>query len=111
MNKRRSYDIDSTNIQTLAQKLVSKNEYSYMKDFAMNTKAHLLPFIDHLVKVYEKLGMIKLAEYWKEYRILILKSGEAEFVENADILTNLGLKLGLTGEKQISGKPTSQTLQ
>jgi hypothetical protein len=104
------YDIEMQNIMTLSQKLVSKKEYRYFKDLAMNLNAHKIVVIDFLIKRYEKFP--RIVEFLKTIREIVLRIGEAYFLlEKGDILTHLGLKVGKAGVIEIDGSESSQSIE
>lgn len=101
MSARKNYDIEMQHLQTLSQKLAQK--YPILSDFACNADAVKLAELDAKIQ--------PLIEKWKEkdptfvaqllqFREYIKLRGEARWIQGADNLTNLGLKLGATGRKE-----------
>lgn len=110
MSKRKEkYDIEAQNIMTLSQKLVSKSEYAYFRDFAMNLNADKIAIIDLLLETYKKYPKVK--EFLTNLRKQLMRVGEALYIMESDVLTNLGLKVGKTGVVEISGKSTSDSME
>jgi hypothetical protein len=89
-------------IQTLAQKLVSKKEYSFLSDYAMNVYADKIALIDICLEAFKNFP--EIVERLKALRYRLLKIGTALWIMNADVITNLGLKVGKTGVREIHGK-------
>jgi len=98
--KKKKYDIEAMHIQTLSQKLVSK--LPHLKDYACNVNADKIALLDFFIKAYEDDA--EFVDWLKGLREQILRMGEAYWVMNADVLTNLGLKVGKTGVIEIDGK-------
>jgi hypothetical protein len=48
-------------------------------------------------------------EWLKSLREQLKRQGEALYLMHADILTNLGLKVGRTGEREIRGKASASS--
>ena len=101
-------DVESQFLTTLSQKVASKKDLAYLKDYAMNVNADKIAVLDILIEKYEKLNMSKIVEFLKDLREKLKRIGEARYVMNADVLTNLGLKLGKRG-KTISGIKADST--
>jgi hypothetical protein len=102
--QKKKYDIETQTLQTLSQKLASKR--SDLADYACNLNADKLAYLDLLIKAYEDDA--EFVAWLKEIREQIKLQGEALWIMNADVLTNLGLKVGKTGMREISGKRTDQ---
>lgn len=100
---RKKYDIEMQNIMTLSQKLVGKQEYGYLKDYACNVLADKIALLDIYIIAFEDDE--EMLEWLKALREQVLRLGEALWVrDEGDQLTNLGLKVGRTGRRRISAK-------
>lgn len=99
-SRRGKYDIEMQTLQTLGQKLVAKRRD--LQDYACNVFADKMARIDLLLLAYEDDE--EMVEWLKGLRTQIMMMGEALWIMNADVLTNLGLKVGRTGRREISGK-------
>jgi hypothetical protein len=98
---KKKYDIEMQTLQTLSQKLAAKR--SDLSDYACNLNADKLAILDLYIKNYEDLDP-EFVAWLKSLREELKLQGEAQWIMHADILTNLGLKLGKTGTREISGK-------
>jgi len=98
--RRQNFDIEMQHIQTLSQKLVAKQEFAHFKDYACNVYADKLALLDIII-LEEQDEEIKemLRKVWLQRKRL----GEALWIMRADVLTNLGLKVGRTGVREIDG--------
>ena len=99
---KKKYDIETQTLQTLSQKLASKR--SDLADYACNLNADKLAYLDLMIKAYANDA--EFVEWLKAIREQVKLQGEALWIMNADVLTNLGLKVGKTGTREISGKST-----
>jgi len=107
-SKRRKYDIEAEHIYTLSQKLVAKEGFAYLRDYALNLNSRDIAILDYLIEKYKDYPLV--VAYLKDIRNLKLKIGEAEFlIEKGDILTHLGLKLGKSGVVEINGIETDES--
>lgn len=98
--RRAKYDIEMQHIQALSQKLASK--YPHLQDYAMNLNANKIAKIDVLLKLYQ--NDLETVEFLNSLKEALIIQGEALWIMNADVLTNLGLKLGKTGIREIKGR-------
>lgn len=98
---KKKYDIEMQTLQTLSQKLASK--MPDLSDYACNLNADKLAVLDLYIKAYEEDDP-DLAAWLKGLREQLKRQGEALWIMHADVLTNLGLKVGRTGMREISGK-------
>jgi hypothetical protein len=98
--KRAKYDIEMQHIQALSQKIASN--HPELQDYAMNLNADKIAKIDVLLKFFEDDP--ETIEFLKGLRETLLMQGIALWIMNADVLTNLGLKLGKSGVREIKGK-------
>ncbi len=98
---KKKYDIEMQTLQTLSQKLAAKR--GDLSDYACNLNADKLAIIDLYIKTYENVDP-ELIAWLKNLREELKLQGEALWVMHADVLTNLGLKVGKTGMREISGK-------
>lgn len=98
---KKKYDIEMQTLQTLSQKLAAK--MPSLADYACNLNADKLAFLDLYIKNYEKEDP-DFVEELKSLRDELKTTGEALWIMHADVLTNLGLKVGKTGMREISGK-------
>jgi len=105
--RRQGFDIEMQHIQTLSQKLVAKREFAHFKDYACNVYADKLALLDIII-IEEKDEEIK--EMLEKVREQRKRLGEALWIMHADVLTNLGLKVGKTGEREISGAGTPENV-
>jgi len=99
---KKKYDIEMQTLQTLSQKLAAK--MPTLADYACNLNADKLAILDLYIKNYEDEDP-DFTEWLKEIREELKVQGEAQWIMHADILTNLGLKVGKTGVREIRGKP------
>jgi len=104
-NRRQQYDIEQQHIQTLGQKLVSKRPE--LKDYACNLYADKVAMLDLEI---EQQDDPEIVEVLKKLRMQLLRKGEASWIMHADVLTNLGLKVGRTGIREYSGKPDNTNI-
>jgi hypothetical protein len=97
---RKKYDIEMQTLQTLSQKLASK--MPNLCDYACNIYAKELGIIDVYLSVYPNDSKLvaKLTAMREQLKII----GEAVYIRNSDVLTNLGLKVGRTGTRDMNGK-------
>jgi hypothetical protein len=89
------YDIEMQTLQTLSQKL--SNKMPNLQDFAVNAYADKIASIDLYLSLYsddEKL--VKELSILRNHYVLL---GRALYIKRADVLTNLGLAVGVTGIK------------
>ncbi|MCJ7767834.1 hypothetical protein MUP79_05550 [Candidatus Bathyarchaeota archaeon] len=100
-NRRHAYDIEAQHIQTLGQKLVSKRPE--LKDYACNVYADKIAALD--IAIQENKKDPDISEILNRLRTQLLRKGEAIWIMKADVLTNLGLKVGRTGVREYHGKP------
>ena len=98
---KKKYDIEMQTLQTLSQKLASKSPE--LADYACNLNADKLALLDLYIKAYEGEDA-EFVEWLRGLREQLKRQGEALWIMNADVLTNLGLKVGRTGAREISGK-------
>jgi hypothetical protein len=98
---KKKYDIEMQTLQTLSQKLAAKR--GDLSDYACNLNADKLAILDLYIKNYEDFDP-KFVDWLKGLREQLKLQGEALWIMRADVLTNLGLKLGKTGTREISGK-------
>lgn len=99
---KKKYDIEMQTLQTLSQKLAAK--MPTLADYACNLNADKLAILDLYIKNYEDEDP-EFVEELKTLREELKVQGEAQWIMHADILTNLGLKVGKTGVREIRGKP------
>ena len=89
-------------IQTLGQKLVAKTPE--LADYACNVFADKIAMLDIVIDTLnpetDSKKLIGLLRLTREH---IKRKGEALWIMHADTLTNLGLKVGKTGIKELSG--------
>lgn len=97
---KKKYDIEMQTLQTLSQKLAAKR--NDLADYACNLNADKLAILDLYIKAYEDDK--EFLEWLKGLREQLKRQGEALWIMSADVLTNLGLKVGRTGMREISGK-------
>jgi len=106
--QKKKYDIEMQTLQTLSQKLAAKSPE--LSDYACNLNADKLAVLDLYLKCYGETGEKVCKEdeeffvWLKGLREQLKLQGEALWIMHADVLTNLGLKLGKTGTREISGK-------
>ena len=96
-------------LQTLSQKLAQK--MPKLSDYACNLNADKLAIIDMYLAQIGKPETEELQDLksWLEgIREELKLQGEALWIKNADVLTNLGLKLGKTGVKEFNASATSE---
>lgn len=98
---KKKYDIEMQTLQTLSQKLAAK--MPGLADYACNLNADKLALLDLYINNLEKEDPEFVAEL-KALRDELKTTGEALWIMHADVLTNLGLKVGRTGSREISGK-------
>jgi len=98
---KKKYDIEMQTLQTLSQKLAAKR--NDLADYACNLNADKLAILDLYIKAYEDEDP-EFADWLKGLREQLKLQGEALWIMHADVLTNLGLKVGKTGMREISGK-------
>ena len=98
---KKKYDIEMQTLQTLSQKLAAK--MPDLSDYACNLNADKLAVLDLYIKAYEDDDK-EFADWLKGLREQLKRQGEALWIMHADVLTNLGLKVGKTGIREISGK-------
>jgi hypothetical protein len=98
---KKKYDIEMQTLQTLSQKLAAKSPE--LSDYACNLNADKLAVLDLYIKTYEETEK-EFVDWLKGMREQLKLQGEALWIMHADVLTNLGLKLGKTGMREISGK-------
>ncbi|MEM2999575.1 MAG: hypothetical protein QXX34_03505 [Candidatus Bathyarchaeia archaeon] len=98
---KKKYDIEMQTLQTLSQKLASKSPE--LADYACNLNADKLAILDLYIKAYEAEDE-EFVNWLKGLRAQLKVQGEALWIMNADVLTNLGLKVGKTGVREIGGK-------
>lgn len=102
MSMRKKYDIEMQTLQTLSQKLAAKRPD--LADYACNMNADKIAILDLYIAAFEKEDP-EFVDWLKSLRAQLQRQGEALYLMHADILTNLGLKVGKTGEREIRGKP------
>ena len=98
---KKKYDIEMQTLQTLSQKLAAKTPE--LSDYACNLNADKLAVLDLYIKTYEDEDK-ELVEWMKGLREQLKRQGEALWIMHADVLTNLGLKVGKTGIREFNGK-------
>jgi hypothetical protein len=98
--RRRQYDIEMLHIQTLSQKLASK--MPQLSDYACNVFADKIAQIDIYLEAFKNFP--EIVQRLKALRYRLLKIGTALWIMDADVITNLGLKVGKTGMREIHGK-------
>lgn len=98
---KKKYDIEMQTLQTLSQKLAAKR--GDLSDYACNLNADKLAILDLYIKNYKDLDP-EFVDWLKGLREQLQLQGEALWIMHADVLTNLGLKVGKTGMREISGK-------
>ncbi len=98
---KKKYDIEMQTLQTLSQKLAAKR--GDLSDYACNLNADKLAILDLYILAYEDEGP-EFVDWLKGLREQLKRQGEALWIMNADVLTNLGLKVGKTGMREIRGK-------
>jgi spermidine/putrescine-binding protein len=92
-------------LQTLSQKLASKSPG--LVDFACNAYADKIAMINLFIKL--NADNPELVKKLQELRDALKEVGEALWIKNSDVLTNLGLKVGRTGRSEINGSSDSET--
>lgn len=98
--QKNKYDIEMQTIQTLSQKLAAK--MPQLADYACNLYADKLAMIDILILTLNDPDyIVELKVIREQFKTI----GEALWIKKSDPLTNLGLKLGRTGTRVISGSP------
>lgn len=102
--RRQHYDIEAQHIQTLGQKLVAKRPE--LQDYACNVFADKIAMLDIVIGQENDPDIL---EVLKGLRAQLKQKGEALWIMKADVLTNLGLKVGRTGVREISGKRATDT--
>ena len=95
-------DFEMQNIQTLGQKLVAKRPE--LADYACNVFADKCAMLDIALEGLDAEKDSEVIEILKGVREQLQRRGEAIFIMHSDILTNLGLKVGRTGTKEMSGR-------
>ena len=101
--KKQHYDdFEMQHIQTLGQKLVAKRPE--LSDYACNVLADKCAQLDIILESLDVQEDAEVIEVLKVVREQLQRRGEAIFIMNADILTNLGLKVGKTGVKELRGR-------
>lgn len=103
---KKKYDIEMQTLQTLSQKLAGKSPE--LSDYACNLNADKLALLDLYIKAYADEDA-EFVEWLRGLREQLKRQGEALWIMNADVLTNLGLKVGKTGVREISGKRSEAT--
>jgi len=103
---KKKYDIEMQTLQTLSQKLAAKRPD--LVDYACNLNADKIAVLDLYIKAYEKEDP-EFVEWVKGLREQLKIQGEALYFMDADILTNLGLKVGKTGMREIGGKASTSS--
>jgi hypothetical protein len=98
---RKKYDIEMQTLQTLSQKLAAK--LPDLSDYACNLNADKLAILDLYILAYGEDDK-EFVEWLRGLREQLKRQGEALWIMHADVLTNLGLKVGKTGVREISGK-------
>ncbi len=89
-------------LQTLSQKLAAK--MPQLSDYACNLNADKLAIIDLYLAQFDEEDDPEFWGWLQDLRAELKMQGEALWIMNADVLTNLGLKIGKTGMREISGK-------
>lgn len=100
--QKKKYDIETQTLQTLSQKLAGKR--SELSDYACNLFADKIAIIDLYLRRYNNNP--EIITWLQNLREELKLQGEALWIMHADVLTNLGLKVGRTGMREISGKRT-----
>ena len=105
--RRKHYDdMEMHTIQTLGQKWASKNPQ--VSDYACNVFADKIAMLDIEIELLksalESEKDLEAIEVLEVVRENLRRRGEAIYIMHSDILTNLGLKVGKTGIREISGK-------
>jgi len=103
--KNQRYDIENSTLQTLSQKLAAKSPA--LVDYACNVYAEKLAMIDLTMLLYADDP--ELVAELEVIRNQLKLMGEALWIKNSDVLTNLGLKVGKTGTRVINGKTDDET--
>lgn len=99
---KKKYDIEMQTLQTLSQKLAAK--MPQLVDYACNLNADKLALIDRYITALKDEDP-ELAAELESIREELKTTGEALWIMHADVLTNLGLKVGKTGMSDaITGK-------
>lgn len=99
---KKKYDIEMQTLQTLSQKLASK--MPNLADYACNLNADKLAMLDIYIQALAEEDP-EFVEELKTTRQELKLTGEALWIMNADVLTNLGLKVGRTGIREgVEGK-------
>lgn len=98
---KKKYDIEMQTLQTLSQKLAAKRDD--LSDYACNLYANKIAVLDLYIKKIKPIDP-EFAKELESLREEMKVQGEALWIMHADVLTNLGLKVGKTGMREISGK-------
>lgn len=108
LSSRRLYDIEQDKVQLLSQKLAAKKPL--LADYACNAFADKLVNLDIAIETVEKtedvnvkdtqelLGLLKAA------RMHLLAQGAALWIMKSNEITQLGLKVGVTGIRTFNAK-------
>jgi len=108
LSNRRLYDIEQDKIQLLSQKWAAKKPI--FADYACNAFANQLANLDIAIETIEKtedltsqetqelLGLLKVA------RLQFLTKGAALWIMHSNEITQLGLKVGVTGIRTFNAK-------
>ncbi len=86
---KKKYDIETQTLQTLSQKLAAKRDD--LCDYACNLNADKLATLDVYIEVFEGEDQ-DMVDWLKGIREQVKRQGEALWIMQADVLTNLGLK-------------------
>ncbi|MCS7106205.1 MAG: hypothetical protein NZ942_02735 [Candidatus Aenigmarchaeota archaeon] len=89
--KRNEKDDELTRIEYLGQRLASQKPE--LRDYALNLNADKIVAIDMLLKIINNEKQRKILEI---IRGILLAQGEALYIKNSDIFTNLCIKVGST---------------
>ncbi len=104
---KKKYDIEMQTLQTLSQKLAAK--MPQLGDYACNLNADKLAIIDLYLAQFSKEEDPEFVEWLEVLREELKLTGEALWIMHADVLTNLGLKVGKTGMREINGKRSNES--
>jgi hypothetical protein len=96
----KKYDIEMQTLQTLSQKLAAR--MPQLCDYACNAYADKLAMIDLYLTLFSEDA--EFCEKLEVIRLQFKTMGEALYIKKADVLTNLGLKVGRTGQREMSGR-------
>jgi hypothetical protein len=105
LSQRKKYDIEMQTLQTLSQKLAAKRPD--LCDYACNLNADKIAILDLYISAFSDDP--EFLEWLQSLREQLKRQGEALYLMHADILTNLGLKVGRTGEREIRGKASASS--